>query len=100
MANALNSCPEIFYPWAFQRVSASPRQSGIARRLPGSPCQSGISRGDVRKSFIHGGFRGVCRETPCLRGLQRGREMSGVDSAALNSYPEIFYPRAFQRGVR
>ena len=97
MANALNSCPEIFYPWAFQRVSASPRQSGIARRLPGSPCQSGISRGDVRKSFIHGGFRGVCRETPCLRGLQRGREMSGVDSAALNSRLEIFYPRAFQR---
>ena len=71
---ALSSCPEIFYPWAFQRVSASPRQSGIARPLPGSPCQLGVSRGGAQKSFIHAGFRGGARKRPVYEGSRGGGE--------------------------
>ena len=93
---ALNSCPVILIRGHFRRVfrtvsystgaifireyfrgvSASPRQSGIAKRLPGSPCQSGISREVARESFIHAGSRGGCPETPCLRGLRRRQKYS------------------------
>ena len=124
MANALNSCPEILYAWAFQRVSASPRQSGIARYLPGSPCQSGVSRGvpgnplsmrisgvGPRKRPVYAGSRGggkylVPIQPPrtvawrsFIPGRFRGCPLARGSRASPDPCPEALVNRAFPEGV-
>ena len=63
----------------------SPCKQGISERLPGGLLFTYISEGAPLKPFLDKGFRGVCPETPCLRGLAGSLAVVGNKEAGLRN---------------